>query len=292
VKNLAVFAGPVFALQLFETTSLWKAGVAFVAFCLVSGASYAVNDILDRKVDAMHPSKRDRPVARGAVSPVSAAVFAVLLLVGGVVLSGMLLPATATLLVGVHFVLILAYSIALKQRVILDVIIIAIGFVLRASAGAEAVAVVISPWLVICTFCVCMFMGFGKRRCELATFTNAEEAHGHRATLVRYTPELLNHLISVTGGIAVMTFILYTMDRHPEHQPPFDKEKLLFTLPLVVYGIFRFAMISETGKLHGPTDILLKDRPFLITVLLWAAIAVAIVYAQDFPDWRALVGSS
>ncbi len=292
VKNLAVFAGPAFALRLFDASSVWKAGVAFAAFCLVSSASYAVNDAVDREVDARHPAKRNRPVARGAIRPVWAVVFALVLLAIGMALSEVLLPRAATAMVGLHFLLILAYSITLKKRVILDVIVIAAGFVLRASAGAKAVEVVISPWLVICTFTVCMFMGFGKRRCELASFANVEEAHEHRPTLLRYTPDLLNHLISVTGGIAIMTFVLYTMDRHPLRQPPFEKENLLYTLPLVVYGIFRYVMLSETGKLPGPTEILLKDRPFLATVVLWAVITVAVIYGDRLPGLRALMGSS
>ncbi len=285
VKNLAVFAGPAFALRLLDGDSLIKATIAFAAFCLVSSASYAINDVVDREADARHPSKRHRPVARGAIRPTAAVAMAIVLAGAAAGLSAALLPLAVTGIVLLHFALILAYSISLKRRVILDVIIIALGFVLRASAGAEAVEVIISPWLVICTFTVCMFMGFGKRRCELATFANPDDAHEHRPTLLRYTPELLNHLTSVTAGIAILTFILYTMDRHPLHQPPFEKENLLYTLPLVVYGVFRYAMLSESGKLHGPTEILLKDRPFLATVVLWALIALAVIYADRLSNW-------
>jgi len=283
VKNLAVFAGPAFGLRLLDTAALTQAAVAFAAFCLASSASYAVNDTLDREADARHPAKRHRPVARGAIRPVAALVFGGLLVIAAVALSSVLLPREATLLVVLYFVLILAYSLALKERMILDVIVIAIGFVLRASAGAAAVEVYISPWLIICTFMICMFMGFGKRRCELASFGNIEDAREHRPTLVRYTPDLLNHLISVTAGIAIVTFVLYTMDRW--HPAPFPKEHLLYTLPLVVYGVFRYAMLTESGKLHGPTDILLKDRPFLGTVVLWGLIALGVVYEGKLRGW-------
>ncbi|MFQ5491596.1 MAG: decaprenyl-phosphate phosphoribosyltransferase [Phycisphaerae bacterium] len=284
IKNLAVLAGPAFALELFESQSLVNVGIAFAAFCLASSASYAINDTLDREADARHPSKRHRPVARGAIRPASAVLFGLVLLGGGMGLSLACLPLLPTVAVGAHFVLILAYSVALKRRVILDVIVIATGFVLRALAGAAAAGVFISPWLVICTFTICMFMGFGKRRCELAAFDTAVEAHQHRSTLLRYTPEFLNHLTSVTAGIAIITFILYTMDT-TSHQPPFAKQHLLYTLPLVVYGVFRYAMLTESGRLTGPTEILLKDRAFLATVLAWAACAAAIIYEKQLLGW-------
>jgi len=288
VKNLAVFAGPAFALQLTHADTLWRAAVAFVAFCLASSAVYTVNDAIDREADARHPTKRHRPIARGAIHPVSAVTFGGLLVVGGTLLSSWLLPRTATLMLVFYFVLMLAYSTTLKQRIILDVIVISVGFVLRASAGAEASQVYLSPWLLICTFMICMFMGFGKRRCELATFNSLAEAQEHRSTLTRYTPELLNHLTSVSAGIAIITFVQYTMTVDPHHPTPFNKQHLLYTLPLVAYGIFRYAMLIETGKLHGPTEILLKDRPFLATVVLWGLIALGVVYEAKLRTWTGL----
>ncbi len=286
IKNLAVFAGPAFGLTLLDGLSLARAALVFAAFCLASSASYAINDTLDREADALHPTKRNRPIARGAIQPGSAVVFAVLLIGVAVGLSGVLLPLLATLTLVAHFVMILAYSLVLKRRVILDVIIIATGFVLRALAGAAAVEVYISPWLVIGTFTVCMFLGFGKRRCEIAVLSNAKEAGEHRSTLLRYTPELLTHLIAVTAGITIMTFILYTMDS--AHQPPFPKEHLLYTLPLVVYGVFRYAMLTASGDSHGPTDILLSDRPLQGTVVLWALIAFGVIYEQQLRTWTGL----
>jgi 4-hydroxybenzoate polyprenyltransferase len=235
---------------------------------------------MDYKADARHPGKRTRPVASGAISPAAAMAFGGVLILLAAAFSSWLLPRAATLILTIYFVMMLAYSLGLKRRMILDVILIAIGFVLRASAGAEAVEAVISPWLIICTFMICMFLGFGKRRCELATFANVEEAREHRPTLLRYTPELLNHLISVTAGIAIITFVQYTMDDNPARMPPFPKEHLLYTLPLVAYGVFRYAMLIESGRLHGPTEILLHDRPFLATVVVWGAIAIFVVYER------------
>lgn len=279
VKNTAVFVGPLFALKLGDVPALWDTIITFAAFCLVSSGSYAINDAIDRQADALHPHKRYRPVASGAVSVPSAMIFAGVLVIAGVGLVRWChLPPLASCIVAGYFVLILAYSLALKRRPILDVIILAIGFVLRAVAGAVAVGVMISPWLIVCTFTLCMFLGFGKRRCELAAFESVEEAGTHRQTLLRYSPELLNHLISVSAGIAVITFLLYTMDRTPEFMPPFRKDYLLYTLPLVAYGLFRYAMLIEFGNRAGPTEIIIKDVPLLMTIGLWGFIALAIVW--------------
>ena len=281
IKNLAVLAGPVFA-QRFDAESLWAISIIFAAFCLVSGASYVINDLSDRQADALHPVKKNRPLASGAVSPLPAALWAAFLVAGGVVLSAWLLPMACTVVVVAYFLLILSYSLALKRRMILDVILIAIGFVLRATAGAAAVGVVVSPWLFVCTFTLCMFLGFGKRRCEIAIFDNLNEARAHRETLARYTPELLNHLISVSGGIAIMTFLLYTMDRDPTFAPPFHKQHLLYTIPLVVYGVFRYAMVIESGQCHGPVDVILRDRPFLGNIIIWTVCAAGIIWEKQW----------
>lgn len=276
VKNVVVFAGPAAGLKLASPVSLAQAGIAFVAFCLAASASYAINDVLDRKADARHPKKRHRPVARGTVTASTALLLAGSLLVLALLVSAVALNFRVVLVLGLYFVLTLTYSAALKRRVILDVVVVALGFVLRAWAGALAVGVVASEWLVACVFTLCLFMGFGKRRCELVMIADMNEAGQHRSTLLRYTPDLLNHLITVSAGIAVITFLLYTMDA--SHPAPFHKTHLFYTLPIVVYGIFRFAMLTELGAYAGPTEIVLKDRPLLGAILLWAVVALAIAY--------------
>ncbi len=276
IKNLVVFVGPVLGYKLMEFPAAWQAGLCFVAFCLVASSSYAINDVTDREADAHHPKKRNRPIARGAISPGAGMGFGVSLAALAIALTAAWLPWRSMALLVVYFVLILAYSFGLKRRIILDVIIIATGFVLRAWAGAEAVGVVTSPWLIACTFTLCLFMGFGKRRCEVAAFENADQAREHRATLSRYTPELLNNLTSVSAGIAIVTFLLYTTDE--KHVPPFPKQHLLYTLPLVVYGVFRFAMLVQSGAHTGPTEIFTRDRPFIGTILLWGVTAAVIVF--------------
>lgn len=277
VKNVVVFAGPAAALKFSEPAACVDAFTAFAAFCLTASAAYAINDVLDREADARHPTKRDRPVASGAIRPVTALGMALVLIGAAVTLVALRLNPAVLIVLGLYFSLTLSYSLALKERVLLDVIIIATGFVLRAWVGSLAVGVATSEWLVACVFTLCLFMGFCKRRCELTLLGSAEEAGNHRTTLLRYTPDLLNHLITLSAGVAVITFLLYTLEAGAP-APPFHKEHLFFTLPLVVYGIFRFAMLAEVGRYGGPTEILLKDRGMLAVVFIWTVIALLIAY--------------
>lgn len=277
VKNVVVFAGPAAGLKLSSAQSLGQAVTAFIAFCLAASATYALNDVVDRKADASHPTKRLRPVARGVIGGSTAVVVAAVLAAAAISLTQFLLSTTVTAVLVGYLALTLAYSLTLKRRVILDVIVVAIGFVLRALAGSAAVGVPTSEWLIACVFTLCLFMGFGKRRCEIAMIGNTDDMGQHRRTLVRYTPDLLNHLLAVSAGIAVITFLLYTLDTSG-HPSPFQKQYLFYTLPLVIYGIFRFAMLTELGIYSGPTEIVLKDRAMLLVILLWTICAMVIAY--------------
>ncbi len=279
VKNVVIFAGPAAGLALFDATHFRHAIIAFASFCLAASAAYSINDALDHKADAAHPTKRLRPVARGVIKPATAIGMGVLLILGALAATWAIPYRAVTLVVGMYFVLTLAYSLALKKRMILDVITISTGFVLRAWAGSLAVGVVTSRWLVACMFTLCLFMGFGKRRCEIAMLPDADQAHRHRRTLIRYTPDLLSHLISVSAGIAIITFLLYTLDTRGS-ESPFAKEHLFFTLPIVIYGVFRYAMITELGIYSGPTEIVLKDKALLATIILWVTVALGIAYQQ------------
>lgn len=287
VKNVIVFAAPAAALKLSSPTSVWRAVITFCAFCLAASAIYAFNDVLDRKADEMHPTKRNRPVARGAITPFNAIILAAMMFAAAVGLALLLVNSRVMIILLLYYAMMIAYSAVLKQCVILDVIVLAMGFVLRAWAGAAAVEVETSDWLIACVFTLCMFMGFGKRRCEVATMGTTESAGQHRSTLLSYTPDLLNHLITVSAGIAVITFLIYTLDT--THSPaPFHKEYLFYTLPIVVYGIFRFAMLTELGMHAGPTEIVLRDRWILATILLWALIALGIAYSNSIRAWTGL----
>jgi 4-hydroxybenzoate polyprenyltransferase len=161
------------------------------------------------------------------------------------------------------------YTLWLKQQLIVDVIIIALGFVIRTAAGALAIDVYVSPWLLVCTFTLCLFLGFGKRRNEIFMLQGSPAALQHRRTLAHYSPDLLNQLLSTSAGIALLTFLLYIMDRDIETM--FDKQLLLYTFPLAVYGVFRYATLIETTAAAGPLDLILGDRALLGTVLVWMA---------------------
>ncbi|NLE62143.1 MAG: decaprenyl-phosphate phosphoribosyltransferase [Planctomycetes bacterium] len=278
VKNTFVFAALLFGRQLQNLDAVVLSIMAFVAFCLASSAGYVFNDILDRNRDRLHPTKKDRPLASGAMSVQSAGAMIGVLVILCVLVCRLWLPPAFWLTVGAYVALTWTYSLALKHRMLLDVIVIAILFVLRAIGGAEAIGVVVSPWLLICTFMLCLFLGFGKRRCEVAMIDNTHAMRGHRRTLVRYTPDLLTHLLSTSAGVTIITFLLYTLDT--TWKSPFEatKQNLIYTLPLVVYGVYRFAMLIELGKGTGPTDLILKDPAFLSAVVLWVLSAAAILY--------------
>lgn len=276
VKNVVVFAAPAAGLKLFAANEFLHASAAFLAFCFAASATYTINDTVDRHADALHPEKRTRPIARGAVSPFGAISLGLVMIALSLSMAWLTSHPAVLAVVAAYFLMQVAYSLGLKKRVILDVIIIATGFVLRAWAGGLAVGIATSQWLIACMFTLCLFMGFCKRRSELAMIGSAEEAGHHRSTLLRYTPEFLTHLITVSAGIAVITFLLYTLDSGVP--TPFHKEHLFYTLPIVVYGIFRFAMLSDTGEYTGPTEIILGDGGMALAILVWALAAMVIAY--------------
>lgn len=277
IKNVFVLAGVVFGRKLHEPEAVLTALLGFLAVSLISSTVYIINDIRDREEDRQHPRKRTRPLASGAARVPVAAALAVVLGLAGLVGSFLLGPAFFLVVLG-YLIMQSAYTLRLKRVVLLDVILIAVGFVLRAVAGAVLVHVEISIWLVLCTFTLCLFMGFSKRACELKVLSavGGGQAGNHRITLTRYTPDLLNHMTTVSAGIAIISFMLYVTDDVTIAK--FGTNYLAYTLPLVVYAIFRFALLVEEGRVDGPTDVLLRDRPFQIALILWAGAALLIIY--------------
>lgn len=277
-KNLFVFAGLVFGQRVAHVPSILASLLAFGLFCLISSAVYIMNDIHDRGEDRLHPTKRLRPLAAGRVSLAGAGLLAGILLIVG--LGGALWLSRGFLLVAVTYVALqVCYTVWLKHAVLIDVILIGLGFVLRAVAGVVVLGdIKFSPWLVLCTFTLCLFMGFSKRRCELNAMSAepAADAARHRRTLAEYTPDLLNHMTTLTAGIAVVSFMLYAMDKRTVDE--FGTNYLLYTLPFVVYAIFRFALLVEHGRVSGPTEVVLRDRPFQAALVLWGLAALLIVY--------------
>ncbi len=280
IKNVFVFAALAFGDRVGEPQADKLAILAFIAFCLTASGGYILNDIVDRDRDRRHPTKRNRPIASGAIGIPAALGMFLLLLCGAAILSTQTLPPAFCYVLGIYFVLTVSYSLYLKKRMILDVLMIAVLFVLRALGGGYAINVPVSHWLLVCTFMLCMFLGFGKRRCEITMIANDDDIRHHRPTLIRYTPNLLTHLLSTSAGIAIMTFLLYTLDKTTSS--PFGERKanLIYTLPLVVYGVFRYAMQSELGQVTGPTEMLLRDRALLATIVLWVLATAAILYLK------------
>lgn len=276
-KNLFVFAGLLFGQRLADGSALATAFGAFTVFCALSSAMYLVNDVLDQEEDRRHPTKSRRPIAAGIISPGLALGAAVALSLGG--LAGAFWLGRDVGLVALGFLLLLGlYSQTLKHIVILDVLAIAIGFVLRAVAGAVAVAVPISQWLLICTLLLALFLGFAKRRHELVLL--GEGAAGHRRALAEYSSHLLDQLIAIVAAATVVSYAFYTVE--PSTVERFQTDWLTLTLPFPVYGIFRYLYLVHLRDGGGsPSELLLGDRPLLACVALWG-IAVGVIIYQPF----------
>jgi 4-hydroxybenzoate polyprenyltransferase len=278
VKNLFLFAGVVFGQKLL-TPSLFTAFGAFLIFCGLSGAVYLLNDVADREQDRLHPEKRNRPVATGRLPVGMAVIAAVVLIVVGLGAS-LLISGRFALAALAYVVLLSAYSAWLKHLVIVDVLVVAIGFVLRAVAGALAVQVAISGWLLICTILLALFLALGKRRHEVISLES--EAVRHRAILAEYSAALLDQMIAVVTASTVTAYALYTMS--PETVAKFHTALLPATLPFVLYGVFRYLYLLYQRQIGGnPSDAVLHDRALLLNTLLWMASVLLIIYGT-YPE--------
>ncbi|HIJ72206.1 MAG TPA: decaprenyl-phosphate phosphoribosyltransferase [Planctomycetes bacterium] len=283
VKNIVVFMPVVFGMRMTHLDAWAQAGVAAAAFCFASAFAYIINDIKDRQSDRRHPLKKFRPLACDKISTQAAIAEATVFLLIGVFLARSL-SVILLLIVLLYVLLQTSYTFFLKHKALIDVICIALGFVLRAASGAVAIRVEISPWLFICMFTLCLFMGFCKRYSEVVTIGDADIAQNHRPTLIEYTPELLTHLITLSAGIAVIAFLLYGLSERTVAQ--FGTHYFIYTLPVAVYAVFRFAMLSMRGAYSGPTELILRDRPFQLTILIWMVlILVAIRFSSNIESW-------
>jgi len=271
-KNAIIFAGLVFARKLADPQAILLASAAFLVFCLLSSAVYVINDLLDLEADRRHPRKRYRPLAAGEISPGQArAVVAALLVVS-------LPPAFALnpifgLVATLYFVSNLAYSLRLKHVVIIDVFVIAAGFVLRAIAGAVVIRVDISPWFLLCTTLAALFLALTKRRHELELLSTG--AAGHRRILEEYSQPLLEEMVAVVTSSTVIAYALYTFfaPNLPENR------SMMWTIPFVLYAIFRYLYLVYRKDLTGsPEEALLRDAPLLTCIVLWGLAVVAILY--------------
>lgn len=274
VKNFFVLAPLVFARELADPEPLVRALIALAAFCAASSAVYLLNDLRDREEDRRHPLKRHRPIASGAL-PAPVAAVAAALLAAAALGAGALLGAGVLTVLAVYTALNVLYSAGLKHVVILDVMIVALGFVLRVLAGGFAVGVEVSSWLLLCTIFLALFLAFSKRRHELVLL--AENASGQRRVLSQYSPAFLDQMINVVTASAVVAYALYAVS--PETTERYHSRWLVYTVPLVLFGIFRYLyLIYQSPEERNPTEAILADPPFLINLALWGLAVLWIVY--------------
>ena len=272
-KNGLVFIALAFTLNLQEPLLLLRTLAAFVCFCALSSAGYLLNDVLDVEADRAHPTKRLRPIAAGQVSVGFALGLGIALAVVG--LAGSFAIGLLFGVLALAYVLLTAvYSTTLKHMVLLDIFGLAGGFVLRAAAGAVAIDVPISPWLYIATLLGALLIALGKRRTELETL-GVDAAVGHRRNLESYSIEFIDQLILVDSGAALMTYALYTFSA--ENLP--RNHSMMLTIPVVMYGLFRYLFLVREGDIGAaPEDLLFRDRPIMVAVIVWALLAVTLLY--------------
>lgn len=274
VKNLFVFAALLFAQKFFDSLLLLKTFVAFIAFCILSGALYLLNDVLDRKEDKLHPKKSNRPIASGKVSKeLALAVFVVLSLMA--LLLAFYINWKFFIAALVYCLLQIAYSLRLKHVVILDVFIVAAGFVIRVVAGGLVIEVPLSSWLLICTLLLSLFLALSKRRHEILLLEGL--ASEHRPILKEYSSYLLDQMIAVVTASTLIAYCLYTISG--ETVEKFGTTNLVFSAPFVLYGIFRYLyLVHQRGKGGSPESLILKDKPLLIDIILWIGTIVFVLY--------------
>jgi hypothetical protein len=274
-KNLLVFAGLLFGGRLLDPAAALAATWTFVLFCALSGAVYLFNDLRDRDGDRRHPIKRMRPIAAGELEASTALIAAAALVVGGMAGAFLVTPALAGV-AAAYATLLLLYSFALKHLVIIDVMTIAGGFVLRAVAGAVAVKVPISSWLLACTTLLALFLALSKRRHELILLGGGAEEH--RPILDQYSPYLLDQMISVVTASTVIAYTVYATS--PDTAARLGTSRLGVTVPFVLYGIFRYLyLVHQQGGGGSPTTLFLSDRPLLLCVGMWAGTVAALMYS-------------
>lgn len=275
-KNLFVFAALAFSKHLFELEPFLRTAAAFLVFCGLASAVYLINDIADIDRDRQHPKKRLRPIASGELSVgtarATAGLLAAVALGGAIALAAPLFWTAAA-----YLALNLLYSFAGKHIVIVDVLSVALGFVLRALAGGFAIGVPVTEWLLVLMLLLALFLALAKRRHEI-TSTSDGKASDHRKILAEYSPYLIDQMTSVVTASVVTAYSFFTLS--PETVAKFGTTRLSWTIPFVVYGIFRYLYLVHQRDLgDNPTDVLLTDRPLLAAVALWAVVVIAIVYS-------------
>ncbi len=271
-KNAVVFAAIIFDGRLFELSELLTVTIAAILFALVSSAGYLFNDLRDLEADRQHPDKRSRPIASGRLRPdVAVSAMIVLYLVAFPI--ALLLSPWYALVLAVYVAVMYLYSRWIKHWVILDVFVIASGFVLRAVAGAVVIGVPISPWLYVCTILLALFIGFAKRRDEIKVLEDL--AVNHRRNLANYSVPLLDQFILIIAAATVIAYSLYTF----ESPALADDDRMMLTIPFVIHGVFRYLyLVHRSNGAGAPEQLVLDDKPLFLTVFLWGIVTVGILY--------------
>src|SRR2546430_5035218 len=273
-KNVFVLAGIVFAGRLFELRSELRVLACFAIFCAAASAVYLANDVADRASDAHHPLKRLRAIASGRLAP-SVAIAASAVLAAGALVGAAMLNRGTLIIVAAYLLSTFAYSFGLKSAFLLDVMIVALGFVLRAAAGAACIDAEISPWLLVCSFLLALFLALGKRRAELVLL--GEDAGNHRPALGHSSLALLDRWLTALSGAAIVSYALYTQS--PRTVDHFGTTNLLYTVPFVIYALFRYQHHVVREDAGGdPGALLLTDRGLRLALLGWAITAPVVIY--------------
>lgn len=265
LKNLMLFFPPFLAGQMLLPGVAIRGAVPFIAFCLVSSAGYILNDLLDRHRDVLHPQKCLRPIPSGVVSLSEAGIISAVLLMSGLVLSGFTSPRFLMLLAG-YVLITTSYSLLLKSIPIVDIFCIAAGFVIRLQAGGESFHVPISPWLFLTVFLLAVFLSTGKRVSESRYLGNM--AGKHRASLAHYPPGFLDGAMYMTGAAVLVTYAMYAL----------NKQMLIYSVPLCLFGLLRYIFRVSTGKCGDPTESLLKDWMLFAVGVMWVLMVVWSIY--------------
>ena len=285
IKNVFVFAALVFSRKVTDPAAILDAVIGFVAFCLASSAIYALNDVFDRKADACHPQKRRRPVASGEIGLAGAAVYSAVLAAAALAMAFVLRVPFGGSVVA-YLVVTLAYVLGLKRVAILDVLILSAGFVIRAYAGGKAIDVWVSPWLILCTLTVALFLGFAKRESERVAL-GAAAAAARPVEWDIYDEKGLAHKMTVSAGLAIVTYMLYTIN--PETIERVGHPWMLLTVFPALYAVFRFHHMAITGRAGDPTEMIRRDAPFVVSLVAWVAMVAVLLFCfGKHAVWRPL----
>jgi 4-hydroxybenzoate polyprenyltransferase len=270
VKSAFIFAPLIFSLNFYKPVYIGRTLIMCAAFCLAASAVYIFNDITDRQRDRLHPKKKDRPIANGSVPVHGALILAAVLLLASAAVS-VILGLPSLLVVLVYIGMNVAYSLLLKNKSFVDVMVIATGFLLRVVAGAVAISVELSSWMLLTTFFLSLFLGFAKRRKEVT-----EASINHRAVFQDYTVDLLNSLIIISAALTIITYSLYVVTS--KTMIALGREKFIATIPFVVFGVFRYIyLIYRQSNGGDPAEVLLKDKVMLIDIALWICMVFALL---------------